>query len=369
MPHSSDHRHPDWDQAFGADTEAIAPAHILEHSQASAPAAGESRTAWRSVVEAMVFPIFFAVMFALCYVSAFHNPTPRNVEIVVTGPESSTSILVDQLASKVEGKFDLQTSTDTAAAIERLQGREIAGVIELGSPMTVHVASAEGPVLVQAVEGLTQPLAAAQGQPANIVDHAPLAPDDPTGQALFYLLVVSTIIGYLTITVLAQVAPAMKMRPKLGILAGMSFIGIALSYLVSSIFVGFYAASFVENLAMLAVIFTYTFTVGLVSILANKVFGHAAIMVVMLLMIFLNFPSAGAAIPVDFLPGFWSGVSNFWIGSGAMDAARSIVYFGSTGVDKGLFILGGWLVLTVALLVFTHRPKKTSKDVAAHAAH
>lgn len=369
MPHSSDHRHPDWDQAFEADSEAIAPTHLLEHSQASSPAAGDGRTAWRSVVEAMVFPIFFAVMFALCYVSAFHNPTPRNMEIVVTGPESSTSALVDRLASGVEGKFDLQASTDTAAALNRLQGREIAGVIELGSPMTVHVASAEGPVLVQAVEGLAQPLAAAQGQQADIVDHAPLAADDPTGQALFYLLVVCTIIGYLTITVLAQVAPAMQMRLKLGILAAMSFIGIALSYFVSAIFVGFYEASFVENLAMLAVIFTYTFTVGLVSILANRVFGKAAIMVVMLLMIFLNFPSAGAAIPADLLPGFWSGMNHFWIGAGAMDAARSIVYFGSTGVGKGLFILGGWLVLTVVLLVVTHRPKKTSEDVAAHAAH
>eukprot|EP01133_Synstelium_polycarpum_P026765 gene26765-32205_t len=131
------------------------------------------------------------------------------------------------------------------------------------------------------------------------------------------------------------------------------------SYFVSAIFVGFYEASFVENLGLLAVIFTYTFTVGLVSILANRVFGKTAIMIVMLLMIFLNFPSAGAAFPADFLPGFWSGLSHFWIGAGAMDAARSIVYFGSTGIGHGLLILGGWLLLTVVLLVLTHLRKPT----------
>jgi hypothetical protein len=324
---------------------------------------------WRPVIEAMVFPIFFAVMFALCYVSAFHSPTPHHVGVVVAGPQSATSALVEQLAPNVGDKFDLATTTDTAAALERLQGREIAGVIELGTPMNVHIASAEGPMRVQAVEGLAQPLAAAQGQQANIIDHAPLAADDPTGSALFYLLVVCTIIGYLTITVLAQVAPAMELRVKLGVLAVMAVIGVMVSYFVSAIFVGFYEASFVENLGLLAVIFTYTFTVGLVSILANRVFGKTAIMIVMLLMIFLNFPSAGAAFPADFLPGFWSGLSHFWIGAGAMDAARSIVYFGSTGIGHGLLILGGWLLLTVVLLVLTHLRKPTPTTSPAHASH
>ncbi|ORI30219.1 hypothetical protein [Rhodococcus erythropolis] len=78
----------------------------------------------------------------------------------------------------------------------------------------------------------------------------------------------------------------------------------------------------------------------------------------------LNFPSAGAAFPADFLPGFLSGLSHFWIGAGAMDAARSIVYFGSTGIGHGLLILGGWLLMTVPLVALTHRRKPTPTTFA-----
>ncbi len=104
----------------------------------------------------------------------------------------------------VGDKFDLETSTDATGAIDRLQNREIAGVIELGPTMNLHIASAEGTMRVQAAEGLAQPLAAAQGVDLNVVDHAPLAADDPTGTGLFYLVMVCTIVGYLTITVLSR---------------------------------------------------------------------------------------------------------------------------------------------------------------------
>ncbi len=172
---------------------------------------------------------------------------------------------------------------------------------------------------VQAAEGLAQPLAAAQGVDLNVIDHAPLAADDPTGTGLFYLVMVCTIVGYLTITVLSQVAPRMRLRQQLGVLGVMSVVGVLAAYLVSAIFVGFYGASFAASLALLAVVIAYTIVVGLVSILVNRVFGKAAIMVVMVLMIFVNFPSAGGAFPADFLPGFWSALSHFWIGAGAVD--------------------------------------------------
>ncbi|GBF17659.1 hypothetical protein Br6_05066 [Rhodococcus sp. Br-6] len=219
---------------------------------------------------------------------------------------------------------------------------------------------------VQAVEGLAQPLAAAQGVELKVVDHAPLAADDPTGTGLFYLVMVCTIVGYLTITVLSQVAPRMRLRQQLGVLGVMSAIGTVLAYLISAIFVGFYGASFAANLAMLAVVIAYTVTVGLVSILVNRIFGQAAIMVVMVLMIFVNFPSAGGAFPADFLPGFWSALNNFWIGAGALDAVRSIIYFGSTGVGHGLFILAGWFVVTAILLALTQLRKPAPAHHEAH---
>lgn len=164
---------------------------------------------------------------------------------------------------------------------------------------------------------------------------------------------VCTIVGYLTITVLSQVAPRMRSRQQFSVLGVMSAFGTLLAYRVSAILVGFYGASFAANLAMLAVAFAYTVIVGLVSILVNRIFGKAAIMVVMVLMFFVNFPSTGGAFPADFLPGFWAALSNFWIGAGALDAIRSIIYFGSSGVSHGLLVLAGWFIVTAALLILT----------------
>ncbi|WP_430331575.1 hypothetical protein [Rhodococcus sp. ACT016] len=365
MPNTHEQRQQEWTQAIEADTEAVAPALRLDHGT-SPQSADPGRPPWRTIVESMVFPLFFAVMFALCYVSAFHSPTPRGVEVVVVGPEAATTTLVDRLAPTVGDKFDLETATDAAGALDRLQNREIAGVIELGSSMNLHIASAEGTMRVQAVEGLAQPLAAAQGVELNVVDHAPLAADDPTGTGLFYLVMVCTIVGYLTITVLSQVAPRMRLRQQMGVLGVMSVVGVLAAYLVSALFVGFYGASFATNLAMLAVVIAYTIVVGLVSILANRVFGKAAIMVVMVLMIFVNFPSAGGAFPADFLPGFWSTLSHFWIGAGAVDAVRSIIYFGGTGVGHGLLVIGGWFVVAAALLGLTQLRRAKAADAPKH---
>ena len=68
-----------------------------------------------------------------------------------------------------------------------------------------------------------------------------------------------------------------------------------------------------------------TFTVGTIAILPEQLAGQASIFAVLTLVIFLNFPSSGGAIPVSFLPDFWQSLHSFWFGSGAMEAIGSIV--------------------------------------------
>ncbi len=130
MPNTTDQRHDDWDRAMEADTEAVAPALHLDHGAPDGAAGGP--TQWRTVVESMVFPLFFAVMFALCYVSAFHNPAPRDVEIVVVGPSPPRPRWSN-------GSFRPSATSSTSrpprtrpARSIACRNREIAGVIELG---------------------------------------------------------------------------------------------------------------------------------------------------------------------------------------------------------------------------------------------
>ncbi|TQF75068.1 hypothetical protein FK531_03200 [Rhodococcus spelaei] len=344
-----DGRHENLEQALDADARALAP-EVTPPPPTAAPN-------WRAVIGAMSFPLFFVVMFALCYVSAFHSPQPHHVPIAVVGDSAQASAVVDALSPQLGDRFDLTVSTDLAGTVDRIESRDLVGAIELGPTMTAHIASAEGQSLVQAVEGVARPLAEAQGVPLAVTDHAPLSAGDSTGTGLFYFLVVCTILGYLTITVVSQAAPTMRVRHQLATLGVMSVVGTIVAFLVSSVFVGTYGASALGIAALLAIAVAYAFTVGVVTILLNKLIGRAAIFVVMSVMIFLNFPSAGGAISAHLLPGFWAWLNNFWIGAGAIDAMRAVVYFDGAGVGGGLLVVGAWLVLGGALLALVSRRK------------
>lgn len=338
-----------------------------QHGTTATSGAAAQKAQMVMVIKAMVFPLFFVVMFALCYISAFHNPTPHNVELALVGPAQQTSVIADQLAAQSPGAFEVTATTDLGGALDDLGSQRVAGVIELGQPITAHVASGGGITVSQTVETVAQTMGDATGIPVVVDDVAPLGSGDATGMGLFYFLVICTIAGYLTITVLSQVAPRMALRRQLAVLGSASVLFTAIAFGVSAIFVGAYGATAVGVVALLAIGIAYTFTVGLVSILFNKLLGQAAIFLVMTFAIFLNFPSAGGAIPAGFLPGFWNMLHNFWIGSGAMQAMRSVIFFGGSGVGAGLLILGGWLAaaaVVLAALVARDRKKAVAQDAA-----
>lgn len=303
------------------------------------------------IVKSMIFPVFFVIMFALCYISAFHDPTPHNVRLALVGPEQQTSVIAGQIAQSSPGAFEITATADRAAALEDLGAQRVAGVIELGPTVTAHIASGGGIMVAQTVEQVAQPLAEALGAPMTVEDVAPLGDGDSSGMGLFYFMIVCTIGGYLTVMVLSQVAVGMALRRQIGILGVMSVGLTLLAFAVSSIFVGAYGASAAGVAALLAIGMAYTFAIGLVSIGLNKLAGQSAIFLIMTFAIFLNFPSAGGAISASFLPGFWNGMHSFWIGSGAMQSMRSVIFFGGSGLGAGLLILGGWIIAGALFLV------------------
>ncbi|WP_200182715.1 hypothetical protein [Tomitella biformata] len=320
----------------------------LEELTAAAPARAIPLA---MIAKGMAFPVFFVVMFALCYVSAFHNPVPHNVQLALVGPAQQTSMIADQIAQSSPGAFEITATTDRAGALEDLGAQRVAGVIELGPTVTAHIASGGGITVAQAVEHVAQPLADGLGTTVTVQDAAPLGAGDSTGMGLFYFMIVCTIGGYITVMVLSQVAVGMTLRRQVGILGAMSAGLPLLAYAVSSIFVGAYGASAAGLVALLLIGMAYTFAVGLVSLGLNKLAGQSAIFLIMTFAIFLNFPSAGGAIPASFLPGFWNGMHSFWVGSGAMQSMRSVIFFGGSGLGTGLLILGGWIVVGALLLL------------------
>src|SRR5439155_253383 len=121
-----------------------------------------------------------------------------------------------------------------------------------------------------------------------------------------------------------------------------------LLYLVGGLIFNAYTGSAGTILALIGVGALYAFIVGVIRL--QVLLGQAAIIAMMAVFVFLNFPSAGGAIPASMLPGFWRFIHSFWIGGAAVDAIRSILYFGGQGVATDIVKLLAWLIITFGLL-------------------
>jgi hypothetical protein len=336
----------------------------LEASFAEALPAPKGPPTWTTIAAGLVLPLFFIVMFAFCYISAFHAPTPLNAPLVLAGQPAATSAIEEGIVKQSGNAFTITTTTSSAAAIHAVKDRDAIGAIEIGKTITVDIASGGGGIAVSTVERVGQQIAAKAGTTVTINDLAPVAAGDTTGTALFYFFVICTIGGYLTITVLSQVAPKQKLRQRYALLGGAAIVVPAIVFAISSIFVGSYGASVGSIFAMLAIGVVYVFTIGALSILANQLIGQAAIFLVMTLGIFLNLPSAGGAIPATFLPGFWQAIHSFWVGSAAMEPIRSIIYFGGADVWPWLAHLGIWLLVILGFSAVLGARKTTTERLA-----
>ncbi|MHA6741035.1 hypothetical protein [Rhodococcus erythropolis] len=321
-------------------------------------------TNWKMVGSGLAFPLFFVIMFCLCYVSAFHSPLPNQAPIVVVGPASVTASLIEGIEATSGDKFDFVATENSADAISRIDNRDAIGAVEIGDTVTAHIATGAGASTVSVVSSLAHSVAEQTGQQVTVIDSAPVTARDSSTVGLFYFLIVCTLGGYLTITVLSQVAPRMRLREQYSILAGAAILTPLIAFGITSIFMHAFGASVGQILQLLGISMLYTFTVGAVSILLNRLLGQAAIFAVLTVLVFINFPSSGGAIPVSFLPGFWQHIHSFWLGSAAMEPIRSVIYFDGNGAGPHLLVLGIWLVAALGLTGLL--ASRQSKKAAAH---
>ncbi|GAA4819222.1 hypothetical protein [Tomitella cavernea] len=89
-PRGDTAREADYAEILADDIEAVAPT-LGEHRPAhEAPPGTDAPVSLATIARAMVFPLFFVVMFALCYVSAFHNPAPHDMRLTISAPAGGT---------------------------------------------------------------------------------------------------------------------------------------------------------------------------------------------------------------------------------------------------------------------------------------
>ena len=99
--------------------------------------------------------------------------------------------------------------------------------------------------------------------------------------------------------------------------------------------------------------------------------GPPGIFASLAIFVFLNIASLGATYTPPVMAGFWEFLNHFWIGAAAVDAERSILYFGGSGVGGDILNILAWTAAIVALLLLPASRKlelKREHPVAAEAA-
>lgn len=319
------------------------------------------------IVAVVLLPLFLMTGFTIAYNSAQHAPVPHDMALTIAGPTATTRAIADAIEQKAAGAFDITQTTSAAKAQQAVENRDAVGAVVIeGTHVTTIVASAAGRIAVGPIQQVGQQVATRLGGTATVKDVAPVDSEDTSGTALFYFLIMCTVGGYLSITVITQVIRKPRARTMVATAAGAAILSPIIGYAMLSLFVGDLGAGFGPIAGVIGVGMIYTFAVGLIATFLTQALGQGAIFAVLILLMFLNFPSTGGSAPESMLPGFWQFIHNTWIGSGAFESMRSISYFGGHQFGRWFGQLAIWagvaLAATLAISVAQHRRRATADN-------
>ncbi|HVV13987.1 carboxypeptidase regulatory-like domain-containing protein [Amycolatopsis sp.] len=296
----------------------------------------------RTLAESLWFPLFFACGFLVCYLLAFHSPTPHHVEIAVSDPAAATQLQA-ALDKASPGGFDIEPAASADAARQAVLDRDSTAGYD-ATTGTLFVAKADGYMLETVLNQVFTPIAAQSGLTLHSVDLAPTASGDAMGTGMFYLVLVWNIPSYIVVMMMLR-AVTLSRRAKLFTLVGwgavLSVIGFAGGVALHVI----PANPLAIPLAFLLSIGISLTSFGLVPF-AKQFFPGVA----MGLFVLLSMPSSGGAIPIQMVPGFFRALHPFMPMGNLMEALRGIFYFNGVGVLRPILVLCAWVLVGVALI-------------------
>lgn len=298
----------------------------------------------RSLVIAAAVVIAQALLVPLFAAPATHL-APRDLPVVVAGPAPAARSFAAQLDAARPGAFDVAEVPDAATADEALRDREAYAAFVLGPDGPVlHTASAASPTVATLLAQAAATLGG--GRQVPVVDVVPTDPDDPRGAGfasgflplamtsllagiLLTLLVrtrLARLVGLGTFAVLAGVVGAAVLRYWLGVLPG--------HYLAAAAAVGLFALAAGATVA------------GLTAVLGLPGVGLGTLLVFL-----VGNPLSAVSAAPELLPQPWGAVGQ-WLPVGAGGTLlRSTAYFDGAGGGQALWILAGYALVGLALVI------------------
>ncbi len=325
------------------------------------------------LIPAMLFPLFLAFGYPASFLASFSGPSPHHMEIAVVAdssdPDSAAKAQEIVQGLKIQAG-DAVTATTVDSADEAKAQVENLDVRAAYDPATgnAYVATA-GSVAGTSMgaEPVIQQIAEQAETGYNVVDLKAPEPKDSTGGSFMYLIYGAMIGGFVTATMIFNMAPNIRWWKKLAVLGAMAAVAAVAGTTIMWGFYGIYSGHIVEAALIAALTFL---AVGVFQLGLNSVIGMLGLIPGMLLFIIFGIPASGIAVPTDMLPGFYQMLHKMLPTGASGDLMRSVLYFDGNNIGTPVMTLLLWIVMGLGMLwINSLRSSEPDEIDAEHDGH
>ena len=220
---------------------------------------------------------------------------------------------------------------------------------------TLYVASAAGASVARVLERVS-----AVDPNVRVVDTHPLCRSDPSGVDIFYLMLVATIVGFITVFQVRSNAGGLPLRQWSALVVGLAIAGSLVLVLVEGPILNRLEVPVLETWGILAL---QIVAVASFASLMVVLIGRWAILPTWLFFVVLGNSSSGGAVAPPLLPRPFALVSQ-WLPSGAtVTALRDAIYFHSYQHAQPIVVLATWAAALFATMVVVSERLRKSPGV------
>jgi hypothetical protein len=292
--------------------------------------------------------IVMGSLFVTTYSLALGDPVPHRIDAALVGDPVSHPRTLGAVQGVANGSLAFHRYSSVAAALRAVDLQHVYAALDLSTARpTLYVASAAGASVARVLERISA------GDPrVRVVDAHPLDVHDPTGIDIFYLMLVATIVGFITVFQIVANAGSMSLRHWVEFIVGLALGASLVFTLVEGPLLQRLHLPVLESWGILAL---QLLAVMSFARLMGVLVGRWAILPTWLFFVVLGNSSSGGAVAPPLLPRPFAFVSQ-WLPSGAtVTALRNAVYFHAYQHAQPIAVLATWAAVLFAAMVVVSR--------------
>ena len=307
---------------------------------------------WSPPQRALVIAVLALAMgslFLTTYTLALGDPVPRRIDAALVGDPARHARTIDAVQQVADGSLAFRRYRSPAAAREAIDLQRVYTALDLRSARpTLYVASAAGASVARVLERIS-----ASDAQVRVVDVHPLAVSDPNGVDIFYLMLVATIVGFITVFQLRANAGCLPLRHWTAFVAAFALVAALVLTLVAGPGLDRFHVPVAETWGILTL---HILAVASFASVMSVLIGPWAILPTWLFFVVLGNSSSGGAVSPPLLPPPFAFASQ-WLPSGAtVTSLRNAVYFPGYEHARPIVVLMGWSAgLFVVMLAVSQR--------------